>query len=60
MILDLCIFYNITLDELYSNYLPITHSHVPSRSINGYYNLTDENRGIVDNLITYLNQSQKK
>ena len=58
-ILYLCSLYKITLNDLYSDYLNFDTTQIDTVTINGYLNLNEEYRGIIDNNISYLNNLQK-
>lgn len=61
LLIELCNLYNVTLNDIYSDYLKFdfdnSKENIPN--IIGYYELTEEYRSIVDNNIQYLNNLQK-
>lgn len=58
LLIDLCNLYNITLNDLYSDYLK-NPSKNGNSSIIGYNELNEEYRSIIDNNIQFLNNLQR-
>ena len=59
MLIDICNLYQISLDDLYSDYLDATNNrNGNSSSVIGYSRLSEENRAIIDNNIQFLNSLQ--
>lgn len=58
LILKLCSLYNITLNDLYSDYLNTNQPKEDLSQIAGYFSLNDEYRSIIQNSITFLNKLQ--
>lgn len=61
-ILELCNLYNVTLNDIYSEYLKFDFDELKENfpNIVGYYNLNDEFNSIIDNNIQYLNSLQNR
>ncbi len=61
LLLELCNIYNITLNDIFSDYLKFDfdkdNKNIPT--IIGYHQLNEEYRSIVDNLIQHLNILQR-
>ena len=55
LILKLCNLYNVTLNDLYSDYLDIP-AEKDLTKISGYFNLNNEHKSIVENSISFLNK----
>lgn len=62
LIIELCNLYNITLDDLYSNYLILNYNTKKDDlpNIVGYSQLSNEYRSIIDNTISFLINMQKQ
>ena len=61
-ILELSNLYNVTLNDIYSDYLKFDFDELKENfpNIVGYYNLNDEFKSIIDNNIQYLNSLQNR
>lgn len=60
MILSLCNLYNLSLNELYSDYLNFYNKKDDISLISGYLSLNSEHRLIVENIISFLNKLENK
>ncbi len=60
IIINLCNLYNISLNELFSDFLNLENDLPSTNSFCGYINLSEEYKSIVDNTIVYLNQLQNE
>ena len=60
MILEFCTLYNITLNDLYCDYLPADCDSKDLTNFSGYFKLNDEHRSIIDNTIAFLNKLENK
>lgn len=59
LLIALCNLYNVTLNDIYGEYIPIDKSKDESQySIIGYSQLKEEYRRIIDNNIQFLNTLQ--
>lgn len=61
LIIELCNLYNISLNDIYSDYLKFDFNEMKQNfpNIIGYHQLYEEYRSIIDNNIQYLNNLQK-
>ena len=55
LLLKLCNLYNITLNDLYCDYLK-SDSNSEITKISGYFKLNDEHKRIIENNISFLNK----
>lgn len=60
IIINLCKLYNISLNDLYGEFIDITMDLSNHLSFSGYISLNSEYKSIVDNTINYLNKLQNK
>lgn len=62
VIIELCNLYNITLNELYSEYLTFNLDEIKEKypNIVGYHQLNHEHRSIIDNTIEFLKSLENK
>lgn len=60
-IIELCNLYNISLNDIYGDYLKFDFNEIQQNfpSIVGYHELNEEYKSIIDNSIQYLNTLQK-
>lgn len=59
LMIDLCNIYNITLNDIYADFIN-TENVTNNSSIIGYNALKDEYKQIIDNNIQYMNSLQNK
>lgn len=60
MIIELCNYYNVSLNDIYADYLNVDFGKANNSQpqIIGYYQLNNEYRSIIDNNIQFLNNLQ--
>lgn len=59
VLIKICNLYNISLDQIFSEYLNIKENKMVEYGLYGYQNLEDENKKTIDYLINYFNKKQK-
>ena len=56
VLIKICNLYNISLDQIFSEYLNIKENKMVEYGLYGYQNLEDENKKTIDYLINYFNK----